>query len=214
MEMEWKDFVSNLTKAFENEESSIKLKAFLKDKNFIEDDKNKYIEKHVFNQQREELKNYKTQVENYKAELEKTATLITEEDHKQTLLQTQQEFNQKLEEHKLKYEKELENSNKTNFLINLFSSNGSTNPQFMVKNVDLEEVTIKDGKISNGNEILDNMKKNVPGLFNNLETSIPNAGGQSQTTKESLIKKYDECLNTGNISGAMGLMSQIKELEK
>ena len=213
--MNWEELMSHLDEAFKSEENKIKLESFLKDKKFILDDKNKYIEKHVFNTQREELKNYKAQIESYKAELEKTSQLITEEEHKKTLLQTQQEFNQKLEENKLRYEKELENSNKTNFLINLFSSNGSTNPQFMVKNVDLEEVTIKDGKILNGNEILENMKKNVPGLFNNMQPSIPSAGGAGQqTTKESLVKKYDECLATGNITGAMGIMTQIKGLEK
>jgi hypothetical protein len=59
------------------------------------------------------------------------------------------------------------------------------------------------------------MKKNVPGLFNNMQPSIPSAGGTGQrTTKETLVKKYDEYLATGNITGAMGIMTQIKGLEK
>lgn len=212
--MEWFNKIvgEEITKALTESGTYDKLKTAFGDTEYIPHDKDKWIEKHVFNNQRSELKALKDKITKYDEELANRGDLITGDEHKLKLIESERAFKTKLEAMEQQYKQELEVKEKDNLLLNLFTSGGCKKPKYIVKSIDYKDVIVKDGIIQNAKELLEGYQKDVPELFNNFPGSTPPKAGthDTKTTKEQLVEQYNK---TAPGAQKMALMRQIKEIE-
>lgn len=182
---------------------------------YIPHDKDKWIEKHVFNSQRTEMKNLKDTVDQYKTELEKRKDLITRDDHKLKLHEMEESFRLKQKETEKSFRTQLEMKAKENALLNLFATSGCIDSELILKTINYDEVLFKDNKIHNASDIIDGAKTAKPYLFNsNTQSNIPSGGAGKKTAKESLIQQYEEAFKAGNTVKAMSLQRQIQAIKE
>lgn len=212
--MDWlKNIIGDeLYKELETNGTVKKLKEKFGDTQYIPHDKDKWIEKHVFNNQREELKTLKEKNKEYETELQNRSNLITENDHKVKLSEMETAFNAKQKALEEDFNNKLLLKEKENLMINLLTSNGCRKPQYLLNNINYEDVLIKDNKIINGNDIVNGFKTDIPELFGaNQNPNIPPKGQGSKTTKEQLIEQYNKAA-----PGAykMAIAAQIKSLDE
>lgn len=190
-----------------------KIKGKFGDSEYIPHDKDKWIEKHVFNSQRSEMKALKDKIVGYESELEKRKDFITDDEHKTKLADSEATFQNRLKEIEDNFKLELSKKEKENLLLNLYTSSGCRKPKYLLNNTNLDDVIVKDGSIQNAKDLVDGFKSDVPELFGtNLNPNVPNKGqGGSKTTKEQLIEQYNKMP-----SGAqkMALQRQIQNLNK
>lgn len=212
--MDWfkKAIGEELTQSLTESGTYDKLKEVFGETQYIPHDKDKWIEKHVFNSQRSELKTLKDKIAQYDEEMKNRGDLITDNEHKLKLLDSERAFNSKLEAMEQQYKQELEVKEKDNLLLNLFTSGGCKKPKYIVKSIDYKDVIVKDGIIQNAKELLAGYQKDVPELFNNFPGgTVPKAGTHDiKTTKEQLIAQYEK---TAPGAQKMALMRQIKEID-
>lgn len=189
-----------------------KLKGKFGETQYIPHDKDKWIEKHVFNNQREELKTLKEKNKEYETELQNRSNLITENDHKVKLSEMETTFKAKQKALEDDYNNKLLLKSKENALLNLLTSNGCRKPQYLLNSINYEDVILKDSEIVNGTDIVNGFKADVPEFFGtNQNPNIPPKGQGSKTTKEQLIELYNKATPGAQ---RMAIGAQIKSLDE
>jgi hypothetical protein len=189
-----------------------KLKKSFGETPYIPHDKDKWIEKHVFNNQRAEIKGYKDKIKEYETELANRKDLITSEEHKAELLKKENSFKERIADIEKSSNKEIETLKKNNAFMNVLVSSGCIDPEMGLKAIDMEEILIKDGKVLNNQDLIDGLKRGKPYLFKvNNDTGVPPRGnGDNKNTKEQLIEQYNK-MAPG--AAKMALDRQIRSLE-
>lgn len=189
-----------------------KMKKAFGDTEYIPHDKDKWIEKHVFNSQRTELKGLKTKLSEYESELNNRKDLITSDEHKLKLLDSEKAFNAKILQMEETYKAELAHKEKENLMLNLLTTSGCKKPKYIMNSINYDDVLVKDGVIQNSKELVDGYKADIPEIFNtHQQSSVPNRGqGNSLTTKEQLIEQYNK---STSVVDKMAIQRRIKELD-
>ncbi|MFX1499423.1 MAG: phage scaffolding protein [Promethearchaeota archaeon] len=195
------------------------LKAGLGELEYIANDPTKVTPKHVFNQKLEEIKNLKSQVEDYKSQMLDTKNLITDEELKKQIQEKELEFKQNLAEKEKKFKKELDLLEKKNIITNDLAAAGAKGIDLLLNVIDYEALIIKDGKALNSQDIITPLKEKYAFTFENKITGNTPPGNQNKNLnsgsyderKKALIEKYN---NEQDFRARMIIDRQIRGLKK
>lgn len=194
------------------------LKESLGDSEYVANDPTKIIPKNVFNEKLEKIKLLETQISQYQEQLKSTGDMVTSSEMK-TKLETQKlDFEKLIKEQKLQYEKQIDDDAKKHLIESTLTNQGCLHPDLVMGKINLDDVIIKDDKILNGDKIILPLKDSYKALFSNKVTgSTPPSGGGSNpqpqpSSKEDLIKKYNEAEKSSDFLTMQKVQRQIKDL--
>lgn len=195
------------------------LKKSMGDTEYVANDPLKIIPKHVFNEKNEENKLLKTQIEEYKKQLKTQGELITDTEMKTKLAEQEALFKNQIKEMQADFDAEKEKTKKEQLIKDVLISEGCQYPDLIIKQLNYEDVIIKDDKILNSDKVILPIKEQYKNVFDKKVTGqTPPAGNTppppSNPTKEELVKKHDELQKTGNFTDMMKVRRQIQELEQ
>lgn len=183
---------------------------------YVPNDPTKIIPKHVFNEKNEEVKLLKAQIEQYKTQLKDVGGMITDTELKTKLAEQELTFKNSIKEMEINYKKEIETEQKKYLLTNFLTSNKAAHPDLLLKVINFDEVVVKDGKLLNGDAVLNPLKESYKRLFEqDLKPGVLPGGTPpaSTSTKEDLIKKYNSYEHNGDFVNMMRVKEEIKKLE-
>jgi hypothetical protein len=194
------------------EEAINLLKSALGDTEYIANDPTKVIPKHVFNEKNEELKLLKNQ-------LKEQGELITDTEMKTKLAEQELEYNKTIETMKLEFEKERELVEKQQLIQKALTNEGCQYPDLIMKQLNLEDVIVKDGVILNADKVILPIKDQYKTVFEKKITGKTPITGNNpppprETGKEELVKRYDELQKNGKFEEALKVSRQIKQLQE
>lgn len=195
------------------------LKKSMGDTEYVANDPLKIIPKHVFNEKNEENKLLKTQIEEYKKQLKTQGELVTDAEMKTKLATQEAELKQQMKEMQAAFDAEKEKTKKEQLIKDVLISEGCQYPDLIIKQLNYEDVIIKDDKILNSDKVILPIKEQYKNVFDKKVTGqTPPAGNTppppSNPTKEELVKKHDELQKAGNFTDMMKVRRQIQELEQ
>lgn len=195
------------------------LKNSMGDTEYVANDPLKIIPKHVFNEKNEENKLLKTQIEEYKKQLKTQGELVTDAEMKTKLATQEAELKQQMKEMQAAFDAEKEKTKKEQLIKDVLISEGCQYPDLIIKQLNYEDVIIKDDKILNSDKVILPIKEQYKNVFDKKVTGqTPPAGNTppppSNPTKEELVKKHDELQKAGNFTDMMKVRRQIQELEQ
>lgn len=184
---------------------------------YVPNDATKIIPKSVFNAKLEEIKHLKTQITTYEQELESRKDMITTTEYKQKLIEAETNFKQQLIEADNNWKSQIAKTEKETALTNFLVQNDAKYPAMLLREINLDDVVIKDGKILNGDDIIKPLKTSYVDLFNKATGNPPPQGSLNTppaTGLESLINKYNEAQKAGRLYELPSLMNQIQVEEQ
>lgn len=193
------------------------LKAGLGNMEYIPNDPTKVIPKHVFNEKNEENKLLKAQIEQYKTQLKDVGGMITDTELKTKLAEQELTFKNSIKELENNYRKDVENEQKKYLLTNFLVNNKAQHSDLLLKIIDFDQVVVKDGKLLNGESIINPLKETYKKLFEpDLKPGVLPGGNTSQpmSSKEELIKKYNAYEQNGDFVNMMKVKEEIKSLKE
>lgn len=183
---------------------------------YVANDPTKIIPKHVFNEKNEEVKLLKAQIEQYKTQLKDVGGMITDAELKTKLAEQELTFKNSIKEMEINYKKEIETEQKKYLLTNFLTSNKAAHPDLLLKVINFDEVVVKDGKLLNGDAVLNPLKESYKRLFEqDLKPGVLPGGTPpaSASSKEDLVKKYNSYEQNGDFVNMMRIKEEIKKLE-
>jgi hypothetical protein len=135
----------------------------LGDKKLLLNDGN-YIPKEKFNQVNEEKKLLSEQVAEYKKQIEETTTLLKDNEGLKAKFEALQVESKNLLELK---DKEISNITKKGLILEALRNAGAgeSYEKLLIKNIDIDEAIVQDGKLLNAEKIIEPLKTEFKGLF-------------------------------------------------
>jgi len=169
-----------------------------------------YIPKSTFNEKNEELKIVKEKLVEYEKNNKESEKLFGEnKDLKAKYDTLQSEFSTKLE---LK-EKEISNIITKSLLKDELSSMGAVYPDLLIKNINLDDVIVKDNKILNKEMILNPFQEQFKDLFVKKEVkgsnTINSQGIVAKSNLQQMEDDYKKAVESGNTAMAVKIKNDI-----
>jgi hypothetical protein len=111
----------------------------------------------------------------------------------------------------------------TGLLKDELTEMGAAYPDLLIKNINYENVIVKDGQIINKETVLNPLKdtykdlfktKTVEGNPNPVNNNLPNQISQPSTRKQQLIEQYNQAEKNRDIISMQNINLQIKNLKE
>lgn len=111
----------------------------------------------------------------------------------------------------------------TGLLKDELAEMGAAYPDLLIKNINYENVIVKDGQILNKETVFNPLKENYKDLFktktlegnpNPVNNNLPNQITQPSTRKQQLIEKYNQAEKNRDIISMQNINLQIKNLKE
>lgn len=177
-----------------------------KKEEMIKNDPKEIIPKSVFNQKLEEIKLLKKQIE-------ETGNMVTSDKMKEELAIKEAEYKNELKAIEKQYKDDLAKKTKESLIKDHLVSEKCNYPELLLQQINLDDVIEKDNKILNMDSIILPLKDAYKNLFEKPVAGKTPVQGQNPTpqtttpsSKEELIKAYEEAEKAGNYS----LMAQAQ----
>lgn len=184
-----------------------------KKEEIIKNDPTKIVPKSVFNQKLEEIKLLQQQIKD-------TSSMVTSDKMKEELAIKEAEYKNELKKMQDEHKLEMEKKDKQTLLKDHLVNEKCTYPDLLLQQINLDEVIIKDGKILNMDSVVLPLKDSYKNLFEKqlggqtpIKGSNPQPDIKKPSSKEELIKIYEEAEKAGNYTGMVQAQRAIHNLE-
>ena len=186
----------------------------LGDKKLIIND-GSYIPKDKFNQINEEKKLLSEKVTEYQKQIEGTTNILKDHEELKNKFEGLQSESKKLIELK---DKEITNITKKGLIMEALRNEGALYENLLIKNIDLDNAIIQDGKLLNAENIITPLKTEFKDMFTKkiISGNEPNTGGTTPKPKPQLAQLQEQLTQArqnGNTALAMSLNDQIFKVQ-
>lgn len=184
-----------------------------KKEDVVLNDPTKIVPKSVFNQRLEEIKLLQKQVKD-------TSDMVTSKDMKEQLAIKEAEYKNELKSMETQHKKDIEIKDKQTLIKDHLVNEKCSYPDLLLQQINLDEVIIKDGKILNMDNVILPLKDSYKNLFEKqISGNTPPKGNnptldiKPNSSKDELIKRYEEAEKSGDYQTMVRTDRAIKSLE-